>query len=75
MPTEPVDNKAVVVVMVGAEVVIDSACAGEIPPALSCTVTKKLNVPLADGLPEMIPLEELSVSPGVRVPAPTLQLE
>lgn len=55
-------------------IVIENGCGAEVFPALSCTVTLKLDEPMVVGVPEMPPLAAANVNPGGREPLDTDQL-
>jgi len=75
VPTVPFGND-VVVMVTPAATVIDRLRAGEVLPALSVTVTLKLNgLPtVVEGVPLIAPLEAFSHKPGGNEPALTVQL-
>ena len=53
-----------------ALMVIDRACVA-VPPDVSVILTLKLNVPYVVVVPEIVPVDELSVRPFGREPADT----
>ncbi len=70
----PERTSAVGVGAVGAVTIVsaaDAVCVGEL---LSVTVTVKLEVPLAAGVPEITPVDAESASPAGRLPEVTDQL-
>ncbi len=62
-----------VVMVTGLVTVMENAWAGEVAPGLSWTVTLKLEVPTAVGVPLMVPLEDPRVKPLGSDPLLTVQ--
>ena len=70
----PPAGSVVVVIVSGVPMVIDKACAGDVLPALSFTVTLKDEVPPVVGVPLIVPLEAARDKPAGSVPLLTVQL-
>ncbi len=72
-PTSPLGSEVVVMVS-PATTVIDSACAAEVAPALSFTVTLNEDVPVPVGDPVIAPVDAFKPSPLGSDPLLTVQL-